>query len=188
MAQQLSVMHRGNSAPFLMINDAHTIQARALLAAEDWRGALDCYEKLMDFTWDLMATTPWIANGELARKVRRRNMEYMLNLGICSYKLGKYADAIQPLSCAVMMNRQSKIEVDTYRYLALTQKEIGDWEEVLKVITMAALYQPHCEFAGKETHAFFKEMLKDWYNNHRSDKVPQHAGPKIDVLQFGGVG
>ena len=181
MTQQLRGMHRAITAPFLMINDAYTMQVRAFMAEEDWTSAAFITEaKLLNFTWKLMADTPWISQGPLAGKVARRNLEYMLNLGICAYKTKKYESGIQPLYCAVMMNRQSKLVFDAYRYYALIFKELGDWEEVLKVITMAALYQPHCESLGKPTRLFFKEMLRDWHENHRHDDAPQL--PKMDIL------
>jgi tetratricopeptide (TPR) repeat protein len=183
MTQQLQGMDRLSVPPFIMINDAYTIQARALMADQAWGAAIDITQsKLLDFTWKLMADTPWIANGEFQAKVAKRNLEYMMNLGIAHYNLGDYDEALYPLSCAVMMNRQSKMEFGSYRYFALSLKGLGDWEEVLKVITMAALYQPHCASLGQETFMFYKEMLQDWYNDHRNVETPPCVYQKVDFL------
>ncbi|KAL3912769.1 MAG: hypothetical protein SGILL_006755, partial [Bacillariaceae sp.] len=184
MTRQLRGMDRASASPLFVINDAYTTQARAFLAEEEWLFAvLVTQNKLLGFTWKLMANTPWISQRRpLGTKVATQNLEYLLNMGICGYKLKEYGRAIETLAYAVQLTRLSKFVFEPYRYYALTMKEMGDWEEVLKVVTMAALYQPHCESLGKPAHQFFKEMLKDWYENHKSDQAPQNNDQKIDIL------
>ena len=188
MTQQLQLMrmHPGGLPSFLFVFHAYTDLVRAYTAGKEWEKAIEVIdEKLMDFTWLLQAETPWIADGSgpMGFTLHQRNLEFMLNKGICLYNLGKYENAIAPLSVAVLANRQCKVAVDPYRYLALTFQMLGDWEEMLKVITMAAMYQPHCQIFGEDVCAFYKEMLKDWYDNHRQDAMPTYQTRKLNLLQ-----